>query len=57
MFTVPALFILGHGDFDPVMMVFACIAGGILGAFIIPLQQVIDFERLTYQAERPWRQS
>jgi putative OPT family oligopeptide transporter len=50
MFTVPALFILGHGDFDPVMMVFACIAGGILGiAFVIPLRkQMIDFERLTY---------
>lgn len=50
MFTVPAIFILGHGDFNPVMMVFASIAGGILGiAFIIPLRkQMIDFERLTY---------
>jgi len=57
MFTVPALFILhnrGAADglmaFSPVLMVFACIAGGILGvAFIIPLRkQMIDFERLTY---------
>ena len=50
MFTVPALFILGETDFNPVLMVFASIAGGILGiAFIIPLRkQMIDFERLTY---------
>jgi putative OPT family oligopeptide transporter len=50
MFSVPALFILGQTDFNPVVMVFACIAGGILGiAFIIPLRkQMIDFERLTY---------
>ncbi|MBN1124934.1 MAG: OPT/YSL family transporter [Sedimentisphaerales bacterium] len=50
MFTVPALFILGQTDFNAVLMVFACIAGGILGiAFIIPLRkQMIDFERLTY---------
>ena len=50
MFTVPALFILGRTDFNAVLMVFACIAGGILGiAFIIPLRkQMIDFERLTY---------
>jgi putative OPT family oligopeptide transporter len=50
MFSVPALFILGQTDFDPVVMVFACISGGILGiAFIIPLRkQMIDFERLTY---------
>ena len=50
MFTVPALFILGQSDFNAVLMVFACIAGGILGiAFIIPLRkQMIDFERLTY---------
>jgi len=50
MFTVPALFILGEPDFNAVLMVFACIAGGILGiAFIIPLRkQMIDFERLTY---------
>jgi putative OPT family oligopeptide transporter len=50
MFTVPALFILGRTNFNVVLMVFACIAGGILGiAFIIPLRkQMIDFERLTY---------
>jgi putative OPT family oligopeptide transporter len=50
MFTVPALFILGETDFNAVLMVFACIAGGVLGiAFIIPLRkQMIDFERLTY---------
>jgi putative OPT family oligopeptide transporter len=52
MFSVPALFILGYdqNDFNPVLMVFACIAGGVLGiAFIIPLRkQMIDFERLTY---------
>ena len=50
MFTVPALFILGQTDFSPVLMVFSCIAGGVLGiAFIIPLRkQMIDFERLTY---------
>jgi len=50
MFTVPALFILGKTDFSAVLMVFACIAGGVLGiAFIIPLRkQMIDFERLTY---------
>jgi len=50
MFTVPALFILGHTDFNAVLMVFSCIAGGILGiAFIIPLRkQMIDYERLTY---------
>jgi putative OPT family oligopeptide transporter len=50
MFTIPALFILGQTDFSPVLMVFSCIAGGILGiAFIIPLRkQMIDYERLTY---------
>ena len=50
MFSVPALFILGETEFNPILMVFACIAGGILGiAFIIPLRkQMIDFERLTY---------
>ena len=50
MFTVPALFILGQTEFNAVLMVFACIAGGILGiAFIIPLRkQMIDYERLTY---------
>ncbi len=50
MFSVPALFILGQTDFNPYLMVFGAIAGGILGiAFIIPLRkQMIDFERLTY---------
>ncbi len=50
MFTVPALFILGHPDFNPVLMVFACFAGGLVGnAFIFPLRkQMIDFERLSY---------
>ncbi len=50
MFTVPALYILQCPEFNPWLMVFSCIAGGILGiAFIIPLRkQMIDFERLTY---------
>ena len=50
MFSVPALFILGRTDFNPFLMTFGCIAGGVLGiAFIIPLRkQMIDFERLTY---------
>ncbi len=50
MFTVPALFILGETEFNAILMVFACMAGGVLGiAFIIPLRkQMIDFERLTY---------
>ena len=50
MFTVPALFILGETGFSVVLMVFSCIAGGVLGiAFIIPLRkQMIDYERLTY---------
>jgi len=50
MFSVPALFILGQTDFNPCLMVFGAIAGGVLGiAFIIPLRkQMIDFERLTY---------
>lgn len=50
MFTVPALFILGHTDFNPILMVFGCIAGGVLGiAFIIPLRkQMIDYERLAF---------
>jgi putative OPT family oligopeptide transporter len=50
MFTVPALFILGETNFSAVLMVFACIAGGVLGiAFIIPLRKhMIDYERLTY---------
>ncbi|MBN2128230.1 MAG: OPT/YSL family transporter, partial [Sedimentisphaerales bacterium] len=50
MFSVPALFILGRTDFNPYLLTFGCIAGGVLGiAFIIPLRkQMIDFERLTY---------
>ncbi len=50
MFSVPALFILGHTDFNPYLLTFGCIAGGVLGiGFIIPLRkQMIDFERLTY---------
>lgn len=50
MFTIPALFILGETQFNAVVMVFSCMAGGVLGiAFIIPLRkQMIDFERLTY---------
>ncbi len=50
MFSVPALFILKQTGFSPMLMVFSCIAGGILGiAFIIPLRkQMIDFERLTF---------
>jgi putative OPT family oligopeptide transporter len=50
MFTIPALFILNQTDFNPILMVVACIAGSVLGtAFIIPLRkQMIDFERLTF---------
>jgi putative OPT family oligopeptide transporter len=50
MFSVPALFILHQVDFNPVLLVFGAIAGGVLGiAFIIPLRkQMIDFERLPY---------
>ena len=55
MFSVPALFILeakhpGLIDFNPYLMVVACITGGVLGiAFIIPLRkQMIDFSRLAY---------
>ena len=51
MFSVPALFILGHHDMiNPVVMVFSCIAGAVLGiAFIIPLRkQMIDYERLAF---------
>lgn len=59
MFTLPALFILARQNpekygsltqFSPVLMVLACITGGILGlAFIIPLRkQMIDFNRLAY---------
>jgi putative OPT family oligopeptide transporter len=51
MFSIPALFILGHGGaFDPYLLTFGCIVGGILGiAFIIPLRkQMIDFNRLAF---------
>jgi len=55
MFSVPALFILakdyeGTTHFSPIVMVLACITGGILGlSFIIPLRkQMIDFQRLAY---------
>ncbi len=59
MFSVPALFILSAQNpdkyalltqFNQLLMVLACITGGILGlAFIIPLRkQMIDFNRLAY---------
>ena len=62
MFSIPALFILASSDeygienaelltqFNPALMVMACIAGGIMGlAFVIPLRkQMIDFDRLAY---------
>jgi putative OPT family oligopeptide transporter len=50
MFSVPALLILQHTEFNRALMVLGCITGGILGiAFIIPLRkQMIDFERLPY---------
>ena len=55
MFSVPALFILsqdfpGATQFSPPLMIFACIAGAVLGlSFIIPLRkQMIDFNRLAY---------
>ncbi len=51
MFSIPAIFILGHGDaFDPYLLTFGCIVGGILGiTFIIPLRkQMIDFNRLAF---------
>ncbi|MCA9718608.1 MAG: OPT/YSL family transporter [Myxococcales bacterium] len=55
MFSVPALFLLegsypGASAFNPLLMVLACITGGILGlAFVIPLRkQMIDFNRLAY---------
>jgi len=51
-FTLPALFILGHTDFSPYLIVLGCMAGGVLGvAFIIPLRkQMIDLSRLTFPA-------
>ena len=62
MFSVPALFILAREraetnpefsaltEFSPVLMVLACIVGGVLGlAFVIPLRkQMIDYDRLAY---------
>ena len=55
MFSVPALFILeaqypGVTAFNPTLMVFACIAGAVVGlCFVIPLRkQMIDFNRLAY---------
>ncbi|MDX2200529.1 MAG: OPT/YSL family transporter [Phycisphaerae bacterium] len=59
MFTIPALFILAKRNpetyalatqYDQVLLVLACIAGGVLGiAFVIPLRkQMIDFNRLAY---------
>jgi len=50
MFSVPALFILNETQFNPILMVFGCMAGAIMGiAFIIPLRkQMIDYNRLTY---------
>ena len=50
MFSLPAIFILGHTSFNKPLTVLGCIAGAILGiAFIIPLRkQMIDFNRLTY---------
>ncbi|MHC5111106.1 MAG: OPT family oligopeptide transporter [Planctomycetota bacterium] len=59
MFSVPALFILARSNpeqygevtqFSYVLMVLACITGGVLGlAFVIPLRkQMIDFNRLAY---------
>jgi putative OPT family oligopeptide transporter len=50
MFSVPALFILGHTDFNPYLLVAGCIVGAILGvAFIIPLRkQMIDYNRLAF---------
>jgi putative OPT family oligopeptide transporter len=50
MFSIPALFIMNHTNFNPYLTVIACISGGILGiAFVIPLRkQMIDYSRLTY---------
>jgi putative OPT family oligopeptide transporter len=55
MFSVPALFILesqyaGVIEFNPWLMIVACITGGMLGiAFVIPLRkQMIDYNRLAY---------
>ena len=59
MFSVPALFILAEQSketyseltaFNPILMVLACITGGVIGiGFIIPLRkQMIDYNRLAY---------
>ncbi len=61
MFSLVALFILASEEqplpgaemftqFNPVVVVLACIAGGVLGlVFVIPLRkQMIDFDRLAY---------
>jgi putative OPT family oligopeptide transporter len=50
MFSLPALFILGHTEFNKPLTVLGCIVGGVLGiAFIIPLRkQMIDFNRLAF---------
>jgi len=50
MFTIPALFILKHTNFDPYLLTLGTVAGGLLGiAFIIPLRKhMIDFERLPF---------
>ena len=48
-FTVPVLFIR-HAEFNPWLVIAACMAGAILGvAFIIPVRkQMIDLERLRF---------
>lgn len=49
-FSLPALFILHHTDFNVPLTVVGCISGAVLGiAFVIPLRkQMIDFERLPF---------
>ena len=49
-FTMPALFIMGIDDFDPVPFILAAVAGSFLGiVLIIPLRkQMIEFERLRF---------
>ena len=49
-FTLPALFIMGIEDFDPLPFVLAAAAGSFLGVvLIIPLRkQMIEFERLRF---------
>ena len=55
MFSIPALFILdsdypGLAQFNPVLVVLACITGALLGiAFVIPLRkQMIEYNRLVF---------